>query len=181
MPTLDEGYHDIIFAIVTYPDKFLKDIDREHSEMNHILYIRFNIVVENNKKDSYELTEFSLNNKEPVPEIFIHEDKDILKRLTSLDIKDNVNLYLTVGNIYDEEKEYAIIFLKDWKQICIYDNQEIIYTKLLPNQKFTIPFELSFNEKGYHEINAILIEELYQDYNINSSIANSIRVGIINN
>lgn len=180
LPQLEEGFHDIIFAIVTYPDIFLSDVDRGNSEMNHILYIRFKIIIDQNHKYSYKLTEFTTNNNGAIPEIFIHEDKDILKRLTTIKIKDNANLYLTIGNIYDEDKEFAIIFLKDWKQVSILNNQEVLYTKLESNQKFTIPIKLDFSEKGYHEINAILIEDPFGNYESISSVANSIRVGIIN-
>ena len=176
---LEEGFNDIIFAIVTYPNTFLTDTDRELTEMNHMLFIRFHVIVDEFVEKRFELTDFDTTQEEPIPEIFIHDKRDILKRITSINIKEKLELFLTAGNIYDEEKDFAVIFLKDFKQIAIYKDQEVIYTNLKPQEKFTMPIELEFSGKGNHEINAILVEAPFEKYSPDNSVANSIRIGVI--
>ena len=182
LPKLDEGLHDVIFAIIKEPNDDLDDEYRCATEETHTIYIRFNIVVENEEHDEINFTELTYNNTGAIPEIFLHEDEYELRQFPSATIKEGkFNFNMTIGNIYEDKvKECAVILLKDWEVIPNdINNSNILFLKINPKEKTTIPMSIDINEEGLHNINAILIEDPYQKVKYgNNGVLNSIRIGV---
>lgn len=182
LPELNKGLNDIIFAIIKEPNDDLDEQYRRDTEEFHTLYIRFNITVETEEYNKPIFTELIYNNNEPIPEIFLHENADELKQLPLITTDESkVNLYMTVGNISEDEvKEYIIILLKDWEVIDnSINNESKLFLKINPREKTTILLTVDVSEIGLHNINAILIENPYEKIKFGSDkVVNSIRVGV---
>lgn len=179
LPKLSKGLHDIIFAIVKDPSEDLSDEYRASTEGNHILYIRFNIVVESENSNIPNFAEVNYESIEPIPEIFLHENLDELIQFPSKTIYNNkFNAYITIGNIKNEVEECVVILMNNWEVVPINGNNNM-FLKINPNEKTTIPISVDINESGLHNINAILIKNPYKKIEYGDvNIVNSIRVGV---
>lgn len=179
---LKKGAYDIIFAIVKDPNYNLTDEERKNSEMNHTLFIRFTLVVDNGGfSDSPVFEELESDNLQPIPDIFLHKDKNELKQFPSINLENSntLNFYLTIGNPYkDDIESFAIILFQDYNQINIIENKNVIFVKLNPNEKVTIPINIDINEEKQSNINAIAIKDPFKEITkIDESIQNTIRLG----
>lgn len=182
LPKLDKGLHDIIFAIIKEPNDNLDDKYRCATEDTHTIYIRFNIIVENEEYNKPDFSGATYNNDGPIPEIFLHENEYELRQFPSAVINDGkFNLNMTIGNISEDKvKEYVVILLKDWETIPIgINSSNKLFLKINPLEKTTIPISVDIDEYGLHNVNAILIENPYQKVKYgNNGVVNSIRVGV---
>ncbi|SDJ05140.1 hypothetical protein SAMN04488576_108100 [Bacillus sp. cl25] len=57
--------------------------------------------------------------------------------------KEGKQLILSNGNETNDEMTYAIVAFKDWKQVEIFNNRKVVYTKVAPETRqifnFTLP------------------------------------------
>lgn len=179
--SLNEGTNDVIFAIVVDPNLNWSDEERFQRQMHHTLFIRLQIIVGEPDIKNYKPVSIKAVDTGAIPDIFLHEEKGNLRILSSIDTdENNLNLYLSIGNIYNEEKEFAVIFLQDCQQINIYGEEAYFIVKLSPQEKIEIPIEIQLAEKGIHNIQAFAVEAPFQLNDTEGGISNSIRVGIKN-
>ena len=67
-----------------------------------------------------------------------------VKKLTNCLLeKEGKQLILSNGNETNDEMTYAIVAFKDWKQVEIFNNRKVVYTKVAPETRqifnFTLP------------------------------------------
>lgn len=184
---LSKGFHDIIIMIVKYTDK--KDLNeefRKNTDIDHMLFIRFNIIVDNDNIPKFDYTSYETNKFDRLDGIFLNKDKDILKRWLIEDIDDDtpINYYIHVGNNRFDSRDYAIIVLDNWQQIPINSKSgNVVYIKLLKNEKTVIPGVINIiYQDGIHDLTAILVHNPFHKINMyNKTVESSIRVGINKN
>lgn len=181
-PTLDEGYYDLLFVIVKDPNNInLDDSYRKQTDMSHLITIRYSLSVgEEHIYDDYEVTKYNSFNDTALDGVFLNQDNPELKRLLSVNcsIAEKPKLYIHIGNQSERTKEFVVFLLYDWNQISI-DEKKSIYVSVPPESRVVIPFNLSPEEGGIHNLTAICVEEPLQKTTIYSRRADfSIRVGI---
>lgn len=183
LPKFEDGHYDLLFVIVKDPYNFNLDDDyRKQTDMSHLITMRYSLTVGENQTDNRKFNEyeFSTIKDTALDGIFLNQDNSKLSRLLSINcnVKDKPELYIHIGNQSDLKKKYAIILLYDWSQELILNNNTI-FVSVSPGSRLTIPFNLSTNVSGIHNLSAICVEEPFQKTTLYSSRADfSIRVGI---
>ena len=180
---LQKGQHEILFVIVKDPNnKSLDEEFRKSTDMNHLLFIRCNVIVEKENIPNYEHTKINdVNNKGILDGVFINNDKKVLKRWLSstISVNETLSYYIHVGNNTFDEKEYALIILQGWQQVDV-EGSNVLYLKLNKNEMAT--FEATINKistEGIYDLTPILIHNPYSTLNINNKdVETAIRVGI---
>jgi hypothetical protein len=179
---LENGFHDIFFAIVKNPDnKSLDNKYRVMTDMSHMLFIRFNTVVESSTKPKINFTEFKTSNNPRLSGVILTKENNYKSWLTEK-VKANQELKYYIhleNNSYKNINEYAVIVLQDWKQVPIKD-QEALFTKVGYNQSISIPSAVTTpSKRGVTDLTPILIHNPYG--NLEDQIGNietAIRVGL---
>lgn len=182
-PMLDEGYYDLTFIIVKDPNNFnLDDNYRKQTDMSHLITIRYSLSVgeERTLNVEYETCAYNAVKNNSLDGVFLNQDKYELKRLLSVncDITDEPRLFIHVGNQSESIKKYVVFLLYDWNQISLFE-ERALFVSVAPESRMTIPFNLSLDECGIHNLTAICVEEPFQKTTLYSKRADfSIRVGI---
>ena len=181
---LQEGFHDIFFVIVKHPDiKSLDEDFRMATDMNNLLFIRFNVLVGDTIPPNINLNTFENETPTIFDGIFLSKEKDKLLVWTKEDVEDlkNVDFNIHVGNeSYDEQQDFAVITLLNWKQVDFHNNQNVVFFSLKKGAKLFIPASFNVpNEQGIYDLVSILIHNPYEALNLyNKNIETGIRVGI---
>lgn len=182
--SLTSGSHELLFVIVKDPDN--PSLDKEYrmnTDMNHLLFIRYNLTVGDELCPPYEYTSIGdIKKDDRLTGVFINTSQNNLERwLTSkINTKEVLQYYLHIGNNnFQEEREYALIMLQDWKQINIQDNP-VIYFKLNKNEMLTLPsLTNEILNNGVYNLTPILIHNPYKPLNYkNKEVETGVRVGI---
>ncbi len=182
----EEGLNDVFFIIVKYPDiQLLDDEFRKHTDMNNLLYLRFNVFVESNVQPTLHLNEFENLTETEVDGILLSKEKDVLKRWLTEDvtISEKVNYNIHVGNqSFAKNQKFAVITLLDWQQVDFFNNQDVVFFDLEKGKKTYIPSSITApSENGIYDLVSILIYDPYvslDDSNSFSEMETGIRVGI---
>ncbi|MEA4895896.1 MAG: hypothetical protein VB064_11645 [Oscillospiraceae bacterium] len=181
---LSEGFHDIFFVIVKDSDVKSLDIDyRNHTDMNNLLFIRFNVTVGNNSVPTIEFKPLNSTGEAILDGVFLSKETDKLKRwsVDNTTISTQLNFNIHVGNkAYNEQQNYALITLLDWKQVNFYNNQNLIFFSLNKGTQSYISASINTpDKKGVYDLVSILINNPYEPLTIkNSNIETGIRVGL---
>ncbi len=181
---LPEGFHDIFFVIVKDSDnKSLDEKFRNSTDMNNLLFIRFNVVVENSSPISTTYESFDNSNEAVFDGVFLSKEADKLKRwsIENIGVSKPINFNIHIGNkIYNEQQHFALITLLDWKQVNFYKNQNTVFFDVNKGTQIYIPSSINAPDKqGVYDLVSILIYNPYEPLTIkNSEIGTGIRVGI---
>jgi len=181
---LQEGFHDIFFIIVKYPDiKSLDEDFRMSTDMGNLLFIRFNVLVNSDTLPTFIFTKFDNATPTVFDGLLLSKEKDKLQVWLSEEAiyKDTVDFNIHVGNeTYSEEQEFAVVTLLDWKQVDFYNNQEVVFFTVDNGEKIYIPASINVpNNQGINDLVSILIHNPYEPLDIyNKDIETGIRIGI---
>lgn len=183
--TLDKfhnGLNEVLFAVAISPDKKLSDETRMASEMSHMIHLRTTIVIGEDKNiPEVEFADVQLEDN-AVGGVFISQDVGELRLLPSTTVKqgDKLNLYMNVGTGKGTKaNQYALILLKDWKQVNIFEDTSVVYLDIPEGKHTWMPIELDFEEKGLKNVSAILVENPYNAISyMTSNSENSLRIGV---
>lgn len=190
LPKLTEGLHDVIFIIVKSPnDKSLDETLRASSDMNHLLFIRTNIIVSSTKVSPIAYFQSDTQDNEILEGILVSKEATVLKRWLTEKADENqmLDFYIHLGNKSNDKQKYAIVSFLDWEQTAVNNGKEVMFVSLGKNKKMTIPSKIDkLFEKKIYDYSAIVIynpfELLYDAYGnrrqLNFDIEPSIRVGI---
>lgn len=137
--------HELDYIIIKNPNyKVSKnEIERAHI-LQEIMSLRYKLLDESvdisYKKNYIQSTEKPLDN------IFVSYDENKLTIPTI--IKQNQNLFTVLGNFNNTTIDYAVILLKDWKQINIRGEDKVEFFKLMANQRIYFPLNNSSFKVG---------------------------------
>ncbi|MBU5346334.1 hypothetical protein [Paenibacillus lautus] len=186
LPELETGLHDVLFVIVKSPEnKSLDEEYRKRTDMNHLLFIRFSVSIENDTvKETVNYNEFGIIEKSDKLDGLFVSEKDNFNRWLIQEVKnnENVNYFIRAGNNSNEKtKEYAIINLLDWKQTEVVNDREVIFLKLNNKEiaKVNSKFVVDVEEPGVYDLTTIMVSNPYQKLDIyNRNVDTGIRVGV---
>ncbi len=181
---LQQGFHDVFFVIAKYPDIHSLDCEyRKSTDMNHLLFLRFNILVGNAKVPDVTYTQLE-NSKEAVFDgILISNKQDLLKRWLTENKhgNDDLKFFIHAGNqSYGKKQNFAVITLLNWKQVEFNNNQDVIFFSLENGTQTSIPAIVSLpHQEGVYDLVTILVHNPYVPLDIyNRMIETGIRVGV---
>lgn len=181
---LSSGLHDILFVIVKYPDiKSLDEDFRKQTDMNHLLFLRYTITVDNEKIPDYNLYKTKILDRNLLDGVFINLEEDELKRWLYQDVNpsSDLNYYIHVGNNSNiKNKKYALLVLNDWKQVPITKDINKLFFEVESGKELVVPARLKVpKEKGIYDLTPILIHNPYELLNYtNKNCETAIRVGL---
>lgn len=179
---LNKGFHDILFVIVKYPDnKSLEDEFRKTTDMNHLLFMRFNVVVDDNKKPQYSFYNGQIDKgNKTLDGVFINKNKLVRWLKEEVDKSSVVNYLINIGNNSYPKRKYALIVLFDWKQTLINGKENVLFFELDKNSMVTISSKLNLpSNEGVYDLTPILIHNPYEETNLyNRYVETGVRVGI---
>lgn len=164
---INEGYNDILVAIIKYPNANLSDEQRQNTTLNHILFTRC-VVKRGNSCEFTPGRKCTLNTySDAFDGIFLHEEEDEIIDIPhlSLSVNELKELYCTVGNATNEDNDYIVILLDNWKQVSINDNR-FLYFSIPSNSHICLPINIGYDAIGTHEITALVVRNPYISDNI---------------
>lgn len=135
---------ELTFVIVQKPEYKLKELDLiKAGILEQVLSMRYSI----NKADSGNNIK---NVKEVKPDAIVKDGLNENISITNsqeklqsiMTEKEGKKLKLSAGNETNEEIRYAIIALKDWEQVPVIDNTEVLYTTVPPETRHLFDFNL---------------------------------------
>lgn len=177
LENLNKGYNDIICFIAIDTGHIES---KEEKELHpNLVEIRFTVYYGDETVPSYDVLSPSALDKE----CLITIASDISKTEMSLDNyaveKNKKNeLYIGAGNNLENEGNFAIILFEDWVQKDIEESSFVLAT--IPGSKsITLPFNVAYDQDGNHQITAVIINNIYETYNmVNSNIDISPRLDL---
>lgn len=183
---LPDGFHDALFVIAKYPDVKRLDKDfRIRTDMNHLLFIRFNVIVNNGKAPEITLnTQYEKMTNISIDGLFINRNKKELKVWYKDKIKPNMKLdyYLHIGNKYGNNRQrYALFTLLDWELVPIGDNEtKVLFFEVQKGHQIIIPASLKTPmQEGIYDFTPVLVEGPYENLNLSRGhVETSLRVGL---
>ena len=175
------GLNEIMFSIAISPYKEISDEVRIATELSHMIHLRTIVAMGSDEMPTINFLDVKLNDNS-VGGVFITKGTEELRLYPSTTLKrgDTLKLDMNVGHTNGSDTtEYALILLKDWKQVDIIDNMSVIYLNLPENKHTWIPIEMTFEEKGLFNVSAILVENPYTAKSFKSmQTSNSLRIGV---
>lgn len=179
----DSGLNDVLFVIVKNSN--ITSLDNEYrasTDMNHLLFIRFNVANDNDLSPKYNITKFKAKNSNILDGVFISKTEDNLQRWLSekTSPEKSINYFIDVGNVRSDAQSYALITLFDWKQIKIDGKNDVLFFQLDKNKQTTIPAAFRTPSKpNIYDLTSILIYNPYTKLDMyNRTVETPIRVGI---
>ncbi|WP_458352796.1 hypothetical protein [Peribacillus frigoritolerans] len=135
---------ELTFVIVQKPEYKLKELDLiKAGILEQVLSMRYSINKADSVKDVKKVKEVKPNAivKDGLNEsISITNSKEKLQSIMTE--KEGKKLKLSAGNETNDEIRYAIIALKDWEQVPVIDNTEVLYTNVPPETRHLFDFNL---------------------------------------
>ncbi|MCM3220751.1 hypothetical protein M3644_13210 [Bacillus cereus] len=135
---------ELTFLIIKKPEYKLKDNNLNKAAiLEDILSMRYSIhpLQKENKK-----IKFSLINPDAILKDGLYEPLFVTNREENLQTvffeKEGKQLTLSNGNETNDEMTYAIVAFKDWKQVEIFNNRKVVYTKVAPETRQIFNFIL---------------------------------------
>ena len=184
LPQLLDGFYDLLFVIVKDPNNISLDEEyRKQTDLSHLTTMRYSLQVGSSKKINSELplTKCDSVNNQTFSGVFLNDECYELRRLLTLACEPDrkPELFIHIGNLSNETKDYVVLILYDWMQIPI-DSQMALRVSLPEETRSSIRFSPeSLGEIGVHNLTAICIEDPYQIATLSSRRADfSIRIGM---
>lgn len=170
LDNLNKGYNDII-CFIAVDTGHIESKDEKELHPN-LVEIRFTVYYGDKTVPSYDV----LSPLAQAKECLITIASDISKTEMSLDNyaveKNKKNeLYIGAGNNLQNEGNFAIILFEDWVQKDIEESSFVLAT--IPGIKsITLPFNVTYAQDGNHQITAVIINNIYETYDMDNSIVN---------
>lgn len=179
----DSGLNDVIFVLIKYSNvKSLNNEFRANTDMNHLLFVRFNVANNNDQIPKYKIENFkSVESNNILDGVFISKSRQLKRWLSDkINPGEFIKYYIDIGNLGSKEQTYALISLFDWKQINIDDENNVVFFRLDKNKKISIPTSFKVpNIQNTYDLTTILIYNPYQKLDMyNRTVETPIRVGI---
>lgn len=136
---------ELTFLIIKKPEYKLKDNNLNKAAiLEDILSMRY--LMHPLQKEN-EKIKLSLINPDAILKDGLYEPVFVTNREENLQTvffeKEGKQLILSNGNETNDEMTYAIVAFKDWKQVEIFNNRKVVYTKVAPETRqifnFTLP------------------------------------------
>ena len=186
---LKKGFHDVFFILVKNSD--IKRLDEEFrisTTGKHMLFIRFNIIIEQkNIPKIYFLSNLDEKENSKMPPIFTSRNVNTRKMWLTDTIKTATKLefFSRITNTSNEDKNFAIINLLDFKQIPINENGDLVtFFKVKNEREVVIPSSLTTpKQPGIYDLTPILIYNPYEElvvYNTAIKVSNRIGLNVVN-
>ncbi|KON67729.1 hypothetical protein AKG34_02020 [Peribacillus butanolivorans] len=135
---------ELTFVIVQKPEYKLKELDLiKAGILEQVLSMRYSINKADSREDVKKVKEVKPDAivKDGLNEnVFITNSQEKLQSIMTE--KEDKKLKLSAGNETNDEIRYAIIALKDWEQVAVIDNIEILYTTVPPETRHLFDFKL---------------------------------------
>ncbi|MDR4928185.1 hypothetical protein [Peribacillus simplex] len=135
---------ELTFVIVQKPEYKLKELDLiKAGILEQVLSMRYSINKADSEKDVKKVKEVKPDAivKDGLNEsISITNSQEKLQSIMTE--KEGKKLKLSAGNETNDEIRYAIIALKDWEQVPVIDNTEVLYTNVPPETRHLFDFNL---------------------------------------
>ncbi|MET1178175.1 hypothetical protein ABG775_09400 [Peribacillus simplex] len=135
---------ELTFVIVQKPEYKLKELDLVRAGiLEQVLSMRFSINQADSGKDVKKFKEVKPDAivKDGLNEnISITNSQEKLQSIMTE--KEGKKLKLSAGNETNDQISYAIIALKDWEQVPIIDNTEVLHTTVPPETRYLFDFKL---------------------------------------
>ncbi|MEX5517765.1 hypothetical protein [Bacillus cereus] len=136
---------ELTFLIIKKPEYKLKDNNLNKAAiLEDILSMRYSMHPLQKENEKIKL---SLINPDAILKDGLYEPVFVTNREENLQTvffeKEGKQLILSNGNETNDEMTYAIVAFKDWKQVEIFNNRKVVYTKVAPETRqifnFTLP------------------------------------------
>ncbi|MFE4140432.1 hypothetical protein ACFX4I_00980 [Peribacillus sp. YIM B13472] len=135
---------ELTFVIVQKPEYKLKELDLNRAGiLEQVLSMRYSINKADNGKDVKKIKEVKPDAivKDGLNEnISITNSQEKLQSIMTE--KEDKKLKFSAGNETNAEIGYAIIALKDWEQVAVKDNTDVLYTTVPPETRHLFDFKL---------------------------------------
>ncbi|MFD4932679.1 hypothetical protein ACFWMS_28255 [Peribacillus butanolivorans] len=135
---------ELTFVIVQKPEYKLKELDLiKAGILEQVLSMRYSINKADSREDVKKVKEVKPDAivKDGLNEnVFITNSQEKLQSIMTE--KEDKKLKLSAGNETNDEIRYAIIALKDWEQVAVIDNIEVLYTTVPPETRHLFDFKL---------------------------------------
>ncbi|MBT2666751.1 hypothetical protein J7J00_14715 [Bacillus sp. ISL-4] len=135
---------ELTFVIVQKPEYILKELDLiKAGILEQVLSMRYSINKADSGKDVKKVKEVKPDAivKDGLNEnISITNSQEKLQSIMTE--KEGKKLKLSAGNETNAQIRYAIIALKDWEQVPVIDNTEVLYTTVPPETRHLFDFNL---------------------------------------
>ncbi|MBJ8032416.1 hypothetical protein [Bacillus cereus] len=137
--------NELTFLIIKKPEYKLKDNNLNKAAiLEDILSMRYSMHPLQKENEKIKL---SLIDPDAILKDGLYEPLFVTNREENLQTvffeKEGKQLTLSNGNETNDEMTYAIVAFKDWKQVEIFNNRKVIYTKVAPETRqifnFTLP------------------------------------------
>ncbi|MCO0601292.1 hypothetical protein NGI46_28775 [Peribacillus butanolivorans] len=135
---------ELTFVIVQKPEYKLKELDLiKAGILEQVLSMRYSINRADSRDDVKKVKEVKPDAivKDGLNEnVFITNSQEKLQSIMTE--KEDKKLKLSAGNETNDEIRYAIIALKDWEQVAVIDNIEVLYTTVPSETRHLFDFKL---------------------------------------
>lgn len=161
-----KGYNDIVFVIAIDTKDFL---DSEVQEVQpNLVTLRFSLFNQNDTIPQYNVETMKSWDESCFLNIHPITKKNILYSTQDVNVNEKLNVLVSAGNNTEKNGDFAFIVFEDWKQKSINNNKYILVNIPL-NKSISIPTTFVYSNKGHHDISAILINDVYNAYNMKTS------------
>ncbi|MCC2494315.1 hypothetical protein LKM14_13135 [Bacillus cereus] len=135
---------ELTFLIIKKPEYKLKDNNLNKAAiLEDILSMRYSMHPLQKENEKIKL---SLINPDAILKDGLYEPVFVTNREENLQTvffeKEGKQLTLSNGNETNDEMTYAIVAFKDWKQVEIFNNRKVVYTKVAPETRQIFNFIL---------------------------------------
>ncbi|ULM97839.1 hypothetical protein L8956_03585 [Peribacillus frigoritolerans] len=135
---------ELTFVIVQKPEYKLKELDLNRAGiLEQVLSMRYSINKSDSGKDAKKVKQVKPDAivKDGFNEnISITNSQEKLQSIMTE--KEGKELKFSAGNETNAEIRYAIIALKDWEQVAVRDNTDVLYTTVPPETRHLFDFNL---------------------------------------
>ncbi|WP_342604601.1 hypothetical protein [Peribacillus sp. FSL E2-0159] len=135
---------ELTFVIVQKPEYKLKELDLiKAGILEQVLSMRFSIYKADNERNVKKVKEV---NPDAIVKDGLNENISITnsqEKLQSIMTEnEDKKLKFSAGNETNDEIGYAIIAFKDWEQVAVKDNTDVLYTTVPPDTRHLFDFKL---------------------------------------
>lgn len=180
----EDGRNDVILVAV-------RDLDNKNTDMNFrimsdstILTRRFDVINGEDKIPVYQTMNYPLITKKEILEsidgVFIstHKNENMTWMSQTVLANRNIDYFIRVVNReFDYKETYAVITMLDWKQVEIDGKNDVIFSRINPNEGIEIKAHVKTPKKeGGYELCTLLVYNPYDKLTIyNDTVESSCR------
>lgn len=127
---LSDTSGELCYLVIPRPNQELTELNlNQQLSLQNVFTTRFKLNNCSKNVEYFNNPESSDSNT--IPELFVSNSKDELKIFNEISEKEYI--YLTIGNVFSEPLDYAIVSFHDWTQSSIDNTSFIKYVSLKPN------------------------------------------------